>query len=206
MDELISVKRFSQACENNKTPILAYLKTHFKSVRHVLEIGSGTGQHAAFFASALPHITWQPTDVIENHPSIEAWIAESKCTNTLPLRCFFFGKDSWNFDLVDAVFSANTTHIMQRQEADVMMQTISKKLPKQGIFCQYGPFKIGGQFTSESNRAFDLSLRERGYGGIRDVEELQRWAVELELIHNYDMPANNQLLVWQKHTAKFNTL
>ncbi len=198
MDQLTSAKRFSQPCENNKAAILKHLTTHFAATTHVLEIGSGTGQHAAFFAPALPHLSWQPTDVVENHASISAWIEEFKCTNTLPISCFFVGQDEWCFESVDGVYSANTAHIMQYHEVQLMMETISSQLPAKGIFCQYGPFKIDGKFTSQSNHEFDCSLRERGYGGIRDIAELAQWAGDLVLTHNHPMPANNQLLVWQK--------
>ncbi|GAA0857764.1 DUF938 domain-containing protein [Aliiglaciecola litoralis] len=193
-----SQKSFSQACENNKAPILAHLKKHLVGKCKVLEIGSGTGQHVSFFAQHFVDIVWQPTDVIENHPSIKAWVADANCHNVLPPACFFIGQDEWHFNNVDAVYSANTAHIMQPEEAQLLMQTVAKNLPQGGVFCQYGPFKINGEFTSDSNYEFDLSLRQRGYGGIRSLEELTTWAQGLTLSHNYFMPANNQLLIWHK--------
>ncbi|MFA3789677.1 DUF938 domain-containing protein [Aliiglaciecola sp. SL4] len=191
-------KDFSQPCENNKAPILTQLREHFANQSKVLEIGSGTGQHAAFFAPALSHLTWQPTDIPDNHGSINAWVAESQCSNVLSPVEFFIGRDKWTFSGVDSVFSANTTHIMQPHEAQLMMETIAVNLPKSGVFCQYGPFKIDGNFTSDSNAQFDQSLRQRGYGGIRDITELKSWAVPLTLDDMIQMPANNHLLVWRK--------
>lgn len=191
-------KRYSQACENNKQPIIAELMQEFANSSKVLEIGSGTGQHAAWFAAALPRVTWQPTDVIENHLSIKQWVAEAKCENVLVPKPFFVGKDKWTFTNIDAVFTANTAHIMQVEEALLLMHEVSENLQDHGVFCQYGPFKIDGKCTSESNYAFDLSLREQGYGGIRDIKELQQHAQNLTLERKIIMPANNFLLVWRK--------
>ncbi|WP_342807318.1 DUF938 domain-containing protein [Alteromonas sp. M12] len=191
-------KNFSQPCENNKAPILEQLLVHFANQTKVLEIGSGTGQHAAFFAPALPHLTWQPTDIADNHASINAWLEEAKCTNVLPPEEFFIGKDSWSFQDVNGVFSANTTHIMQPHEAQLMMQTVAINLPETGVFCQYGPFKFDGKYTSQSNAQFDQSLQQRGFGGIRDIAELKNWATSLTLDDMIQMPANNHLLVWRK--------
>ncbi len=191
-------KRFSQPCENNKQPILTELKRELAEARKVLEIGSGTGQHAAWFANALPQLVWQPTDVQENHSSINAWVAEANCSNVLPPKPFFIGVDQWSFDNIDAVFTANTAHIMQVEETLLMMREVSGNLPQGGVFCQYGPFKIDGNCTSESNLAFDISLRQQGYGGIRDIEELALHAEQLTLTRRIAMPANNFLLVWRK--------
>ncbi|GAB2709470.1 DUF938 domain-containing protein [Aliiglaciecola aliphaticivorans] len=195
---MVNNKDFSQACENNKTPILAQLRTHFADQNKIVEIGSGTGQHAAYFAPALPHLTWQPTDIPGNHDNINAWLEESECSNVLPPVEFFIGRDSWSFSDIDGVFSANTTHIMQPHEAQMMMETIAHNLPDNGVFCQYGPFKFDGKFTSASNDQFDQSLRERGYGGIREIVELQTWAKPLSLVETIQLPANNHLLVWRK--------
>lgn len=191
-------KRFSQACENNKQPILDVLKKHFSAVTRVLEIGSGTGQHAAFLPVNLPHLTWHTSDMPVNHFSISAWIADVPTNNLRAPLSFTIGVDPWPLQNVDAVFSANTAHIMQPQEAKLMMELVQANLVQNGVFCQYGPFKIAGQFTSESNAVFDNNLRESGYGGIRDVDELTEWAPELALTDRIEMPANNFLLVWRK--------
>jgi cyclopropane fatty-acyl-phospholipid synthase-like methyltransferase len=194
-------QRFSQACENNKGVILAELIEHFAFSKRVLEIGSGTGQHAVYFAPALPHLIWQTSDLKVNHSSIQAWIDASSNTEALnnlksPIE-FMIGQHDWPDDKIDAVFSANTAHIMQPEETHKMMAMIAKNLPPKGIFCQYGPFKVDGQYTSESNQQFDLHLAREGCGGIPDISELESWAKGLSLVNRIPMPANNFMLVWQ---------
>jgi hypothetical protein len=195
-------KPYSQACENNKQPILTQLEIHFSESCKVLEIGSGTGQHAVYFAPKLPHLIWQTSDQPHYHTGIQAWLAECPAELTtgnliapIPLT---IGQSSWPELGIDAVFTANTTHIMQSNEAKLMMQLVAEKLPHRGVFCQYGPFNIDGKFTSNSNYQFDHHLKAEGCGGIRDIEELQRWASGLELLERISMPANNFLLVWRK--------
>lgn len=197
-------KQFSQACENNKQPILALLNEFFSNRSHVLEIGSGTGQHSVYFAQSLEHLIWQTSDQPENHPSVLAYGAEAGLPNWRAPLSFTVGRDPWPDvePAIDAVFTANTAHIMQCSEAKLMMQLIAEYLPTGGVFCQYGPFKFDGNFTSESNRNFDASLRARGFGGYRDVEELTQWAQTgqgcLSLQSVVPMPANNHLLLWRK--------
>lgn len=190
-------KRFSQACENNKVPILCELEKHFASSTQVLEIGSGTGQHAAYFAPRLLHLRWWTSDMPANHPSIQAWLADLESDNVQAPKPFTIGQDEWPV-AVDAVFSANTAHIMQVHEVELMMQLIGKHLPQGGVFCQYGPFNVNGQYTSQSNAAFDQHLANEGCGGIRDISELESWAHELILTERVSMPANNFLLVWKR--------
>jgi SAM-dependent methyltransferase len=189
---------FSQACENNKLPILAELKRHLAHCHDVLEIGSGTGQHSVYFAPGLPHLRWHCSDVAENHPSIVAWQQEYPADNLLAPQVFKVGRDPWPNVHADAVFSANTAHIMQPLEVQTMLQLIGKNLAKGGVFCQYGPFNINGHYTSESNERFDQHLLNEGYGGIRDIAELKEWGTRLSLVDKIQMPANNLLLVWHK--------
>lgn len=191
-------KPFSQACENNKQPILTQLQRFFSHARQVLEIGAGTGQHAVFFAPQLPHLHWTPSDQPQYHPGIEAWIHEYPSANLSSPIAFTVGENSWPAPTYDAVFSANTAHIMQPVEAQLMMRLIAQNLPEGGVFCQYGPFKVDGEYTSDSNAAFDQHLHEQGYGGIRDIDELRGWAEGLSLVDVVDMPANNLLLHWIK--------
>lgn len=193
-------KGFSQACENNKLPILQCLQGAFTNTRQVLEIGSGTGQHAVFFAANLPHLTWQTSDLPVNHPSILAWQVEQPVSNLRAPVPFTIGLDDWprTKPAFDGVFTANTTHIMQPQQVRLMMQLVSRQLPAGGVFCQYGPFNENGDYTSESNREFDLYLQAQGYGGIQDIAQLQNWAGCLLLQKQAKLPANNQLLVWQQ--------
>lgn len=191
-------KHFSQACVNNSQPILSQLSRLLSKTKHVLEIGSGTGQHAAYFSPHLPQLTWHTSDVVQNHASIRAWIEETGASNIMPPVRFKVGSDDWPMEGVDGVFSANTAHIMQPFEVQLMMQMIAKNLAPGGIFCQYGPFKIDGRHTSDSNSAFDLHLARQGCGGIRDIQQLVDWEKGLILSEQISLPANNLLLVWRK--------
>ncbi len=191
-------KPFSQPCENNKQPIVDILSTEFKHTRYVLEIGSGTGQHAVHFAPRLPHLRWQTADQAEYHTGIHAWMAEQPSSNLLAPIEFIFPDAIWPSSEIDGVFTANTAHIMLKQEVQAMMTLIDNMLPKSGVFCQYGPFVVDGKFSSQSNLDFHHKLLDSGRGGYRDVDELVAWAPNLSLSHIHEMPANNLLLVWIK--------
>ena len=196
----MSEQRYSPSCENNRQPIIAQLKVFFADCRSVLEIGSGTGQHAVYFAPELPHLHWQTSDVEVNHGSINAWLEELKAENIAPPILFKVGVNDWPDGQYDAVYSANTAHIMQREEVQTMMQLIADKLPDGGVFCQYGPFTENGQFSSDSNAQFHHQLVAQGYGGYRDIEQLSEWVAHagLTLHEKINMPANNLMLVWRK--------
>ena len=191
-------KAFSPSCERNQQPILEQLVEHLKDSKRLLEIGSGTGQHAVYFAERLPHLTWYCSDAPDNHASINAWLAEANLANAVAPIAFHFGKNDWPALEVDAVFTANTTHIMPPSAAKLMMQTVAQQLPLGGVFCQYGPMNVNGEYTSEGNREFDLHLAQSGCGGIRDIDELKEWGAGLTLVDQIAMPANNFLLVWQR--------
>ncbi|MBL4832270.1 MAG: DUF938 domain-containing protein [Aliivibrio sp.] len=191
-------KLSSPSCDRNKQPILEHLSIYFRDRKNVLEIGSGTGQHAYFFASQLPHLNWHTSDRPDSHASINAWIAYSDSENIINPLEFTVGVDGWPSENIDAVFTANTTHIMQPHEAKTMMEMVSDNLPKGAVFCQYGPMKVNDKFTTESNQAFDQTLKQRGFGGIQDIEQLVSWAKGMRLIATIPMPANNFFLVWEK--------
>lgn len=196
---------FSQACENNKQPILAVLARVFNESRHVLEIGSGTGQHAVFFARELPQLAWQTSDVLEHHQGIQRWLSAYPAPNLLAPVEFDLRAPRWPDEKIDAVFSANTAHIVSWPLVEVMFTTVAAHLPIGGYFVLYGPFNYAGQFTSDSNRAFDQFLRERDpASGIRDIEALQTLAarVGLALQDDVAMPANNRCLVWVKRDTE----
>jgi hypothetical protein len=193
-------KPFSQACENNKQPILAVLRRHFGGVREVLEIGSGTGQHAVFFAARLPHLVWQTSDVLENHPGINAWIDGAAVGNVRRPLALDVTAQPWPLGTTGAVFSANTAHIMSWPAVETMIAGVGAVLVPGGVFCLYGPFNYNGEFTSESNARFDKSLRLRDpASGIRDFEKVDALAraAGLELVEDQAMPANNRTLVWR---------
>ncbi|MDP4984578.1 DUF938 domain-containing protein [Pseudoalteromonas tunicata] len=191
---------FSQACENNKIPIVEQLKKIFTTTSKVLEVGSGTGQHAVFFAAQLPHLIWQPTDLTVNHYGINAWRNELPSPNLKPPLELDVSA-AWPVVQVDGIFTANTLHIMSWELVKLFFQGVGKHLALQGRLVVYGPFKYQGQFTSESNAQFDLWLKAhdsaRGVRNIEDVVQLAQ-SVGLALISDTVMPANNQLLVFEK--------
>ncbi len=194
-------KPFSQACENNKAPILAVLREVMAGARSVLEIGSGTGQHAVYFAGQMPWLVWQPSDRRENLPGIRAWMAEAAPGNLREPLELDVDQPDWPALAVDAAFSANTAHIMSWPQVERCFAGVAARLPAGGVFCLYGPFNYAGQFTSESNARFDAMLRARDpASGLRDCEALQALGarVGLALVADHPMPANNRLLVWRK--------
>jgi len=195
------MKQYSEACEENKIPILEVLGKEFAQAKTVLEIGSGTGQHAVFFAEQLPHLIWQPSDIINTHASIIAWINDSELDNVLPPLELDVAKHYWPKQFYDGLFSANTTHIMSWPQVVDMFNHLSSVLVTRGKFCLYGPFNYQGKFTSASNEHFDQWLKARDpKSGVRDFEALNELAENNSFIlkHDYEMPVNNRLLVWQK--------
>ena len=193
-------KRFCQATENNKDAILDVLKERFASVKVVFEIGSGTGQHAVHFAPQLEHLTWVTADMEVNHDTIKAWLTDFPSDNIDGPLVYEVGNSDWPVKGADAVFSANTAHIMQPDITRQMFYNVADNLPKGGVFCLYGPFNVDGQYTSEGNKSFDAHLAREGCGGIRDISELQSWVADKHLVleERLAMPANNFLLVWRK--------
>ena len=193
-------RQFSTACERNREPILAILHDAFADRTRVLEIGSGTGQHAVFFGAALPHLIWQTSDVPQNHPGIIAWQQEAGLVNVLPPLALDVNGE-WPPGPFDAVFSANTCHIMAWPEVQAMFAGIGRVLSTGGVVCIYGPFNYGGQFTGASNAQFDASLKAQApHMGIRDFEAIDALAAAqgLALQGDHAMPANKRLLVWRR--------
>jgi len=191
---------YSEACERNRGPILEVLREAFADRRRVVEIGAGTGQHAVHFARNLPQLAWQPTDSAEYLAGLAARIAAEGPPNLgTPLELDVL-HDPWPAVSGDAVFSANTLHIMSWQAVEALFAGPPRILEPGGVVAIYGPFKYGGQCTTASNAAFDAMLRERDpESGLRDFEEVDALvaAVGLELQADHAMPANNQLLVWR---------
>lgn len=191
---------FSQACENNKSPILEKLVSLFANCSRVLEIGSGTGQHAIHFAKGLPHLKWQPSDQAEYLPGVRQWLDAYQTKNILPPIELNVLQKNWPVGF-DAVFSANTSHIMSWDIARHMLKHVSEALPAGGVFVLYGPFNYNGNFTSSSNANFDRFLREQDpLRGIRDFEKVDQIVSDngMALIDDFTMPANNRLLAWAK--------
>ena len=194
-------KPFSQSCENNKVPIFSVLEKAFRNARGVLEIGSGTGQHAVHFARNLPHLKWQPSDLAENLPGIQLWFDEVKLTNIKDPIVLNVIDLPWQIEPVDTVFSANTLHIMGKPEIECLFQGIESVLSVDGTLCVYGPFNYGGKYTSESNERFDAYLyRQNPKSAIRDFEWVNSLAESagFNLVKDHEMPVNNRLLEWRK--------
>ena len=196
-------KPFSPACERNREPILAVLRGHFAGSRSVLEIGSGSGQHAVHFAAAMPWLTWQCSDVAGNLGGIGMWQDEAGLANTPAPIVLDVAEGPWPAGF-DAVFSANSLHIMGWAEVEAFFAGVGRVLAGGGVLVVYGPFNDNDGYTSDSNRDFDAWLKARDpRSGLRDsgaVDALAR-AVGLQLIDDVAMPANNRCLVWRHRRA-----
>lgn len=190
------------ATQRNREPILAVLREWFGDRRRVLEIGSGTGQHAVHFAAALPQLIWQTSDLPENHGAIQAWIDITGQANVLPPLALDAGDGAaWPDQRFDAVFSANTLHIMSWPHVQALFANLPRVLADSALLVIYGPFNVGGNFTSASNAAFDAQLRAQSpQRGIRDREAVGALAqaAGLRLAADIAMPANNRCLVWRR--------
>ena len=194
-------KPFSQACENNKHPILEKLREVFVAPGTVLEIGTGTGQHAVCFAAALPHLVWQPSDQPGNERLCQPWLDDYSGDNILPPVALNVAEEPWPVKDIEGAYSANTAHIMAWPEVEQMFGGLGKRLPAGAAFCLYGPFNYDGGFTSNSNARFDQYLKNQApHMGIRDMDDLQRLAgsAGFTLEADHEMPANNRLLVWRR--------
>lgn len=194
------MKPYADSCDRNREPILEVLRKHFADRRRVLEIGSGTGQHAVYFAAALPHLTWQTSDLETNLPGIRMWLDDAALP-TLPPPIALDVRGAWPAQRFDAVFTANTLHIMSWPSVCRLFESLPGALADDAVLAAYGPFNYDGRFTSPSNATFDAWLRQRSpESGIRefaDVDALAR-SVGLRLLEDRAMPANNRTLVWQR--------
>jgi SAM-dependent methyltransferase len=194
------LKPFSEACERNREPILSILSRVFAERSCVLEIGSGTGQHATYFAPRLPHLIWQPSDRAENLPGIRAWATEANATNLAPPVELDVDAPWPNVD-ADAAFTANTCHIMSWPQVEKLFAGAGALLPPGGVLAVYGPFTYRGRATAESNLRFDAMLRDRDpLSGLRELEAIRALAEthRLALMEDNAMPANNRLLVFHR--------
>lgn len=195
---------YAAASVRNSEPILRVLADEVGDRDRLLEIGSGTGYHAVTFARALPGMTWQTSDLAENHDYIHAAIRESGLANVLrPIELDVLDPGGTGLDNAgfDAVYSSNTAHIMSIDAVRSMVAVVGNALKTGGRFLLYGPFKRGGRCSTASNTAFDESLRARDAAmGIRDLETIDQLAAQhcMQHLRTYAMPANNLLVVWQK--------
>ncbi len=202
----MTLKPYSPSCERNQQPILSVLREYFADRSAVLEIGSGTGQHAAHFAAAMPWLQWQCSDHADYLPGIRMWLDDAALPNTpVPFEVQAVldpepGLAPMPSSRYDAVFSANTLHIMGWPEVQALFAGLVTVLADGALLAIYGPFNEGGDFSSQSNCEFDASLKARDpRSGIRDVEAVNAMAkgIGLSRIADIAMPANNRMLVWR---------
>mgnify|MGYP001547954484 CR=1 FL=1 len=201
VDAVAMSKPYSESCVQNRAPIFAVLQPRLGDCEHLLEIGSGTGQHAVYFAAELPHLTWHTSDCGENHPGITAWLRDAQLPNIQAPIALDVLQDPWPERPFDAVFSANTAHIMSTAAVEAMFSGVGRVLRPGARFLLYGPFNYDGHFTSPSNRDFDARLRAYDPAmGVRDVAWLAELATAsaMALVEDIEMPVNNRLLIWQK--------
>jgi len=191
----------SEACERNKEPLLAVLREELAGCEQLLEIGSGSGQHAVHFAAHLPRLTWQASELPENLAPLAERIRAAQLPNLRAPLALDVRVRPWRMAAADAVFSANTLHIIAWQAVQQFFDGVGALLAAPGVLCVYGPFRFRGRHTSDSNAAFDAYLRERDpLSGLRDFEALDALAQAQGLNFSADhaMPANNRTLVWRR--------
>ena len=192
---------FAESGVENREPILSVLSPRLEGCSSLLEIGSGTGQHAVYLAPQLPHIVWQTSDRADHHAGIRAWLDEADLGNVRPPLVLDVLQDVWPEGPYDAVFSANTAHIMSSDAVAAMFRGVGRVLAGGGRFLLYGPFSYAGRHTAPSNASFDVWLKARDpQMGIRDVDWLQGLAADagMSLDEDIAMPVNNPTLVWLK--------
>ena len=192
---------FSAACERNKDPILGVLRIRLAGRSQVLEIGSGTGQHAAYFARALDHLIWHPTEQLAYLADLAERVKLEGSHNLRAPTLLDVRQAVWPVRSVDAVFTANTLHIMSWAEVTALFRGVGNVLAPGGVLCIYGPFRYAGRYTSESNQEFDRMLQERDpQSGLRDIQAITALAGQygLRLDTDHDLPANNRLLILTK--------
>lgn len=192
---------FSPSCERNQQPIFEQLDKLLVDSRKMLEIGSGSGQHALFFANQFPLLRWQPTELAMNHEALQINLAAGSVGNILAPKVVDVCQPDWGVEPVDVVFTANTLHIMGWAQVKCFFSGVGASLEHGGQLIVYGPFRYAGEYTSASNAEFDMWLQQRDPdSGIRDFLAVNALAEAegLRLTADVTMPANNQLLVWQK--------
>ena len=193
---------YSQACENNKGPILDVLSRVFVSCRDVLELASGTGQHATWFSAQMPFLQWQPTETAQHIEILNPRCSQYSGANLLPPKALDVSDRPWPVEAIpDALFSANSLHIMPWSSVEALFGELGDRARANTLLVIYGPFNYGGQYTSPSNAQFDQRLAQQSpVSAIRDFEKVNALASNagFELREDIEMPANNRLLVWRK--------
>ncbi len=190
----------SEACERNKGPILEVLRDAFAGCTHVLEVGSGTGQHAVHFAIEMPWLVWQPSEQADAMPALRKRIFREGPSNLRAPVELDVTRTPWDVRRVDAVYTANTLHIMHWPQVEAFFAGLPAVVKPATVLAIYGPFRYAGNYTSDSNAAFNALLRTRDpESGIRDFEAVDALArtAGFEFVADHRMPANNQTLVWK---------
>ncbi|MFV2004194.1 MAG: DUF938 domain-containing protein [Gammaproteobacteria bacterium] len=190
-------KPCSESCDQNKAVILSVIAPLFSAYSTVLEIGSGTGQHAIYFAEKMPHLLWYTSDCLPYLDGINMWLKEAEISNVIEPFELNVTSSSWPILEVDAVFTANTLHIMNDQDVESFMAGVGELLQPEGSLLIYGPFNYGGSYTSASNKSFDQWLKSRdSLSGIKHIESVVSLANDngMQLRDDYEMPANNRIL------------
>jgi hypothetical protein len=193
-------KPFAPAAEENRDAILKVLQQEFKHINTVLEIGSGTGQHAAYFSQHLAHLNWQASDKHTMLSGIAMWLDDANLETPLaPIELDV--NLNWPQQSYQGAYAANIAHIIHWNEIEALFSGLDQVLIDSAVFCLYGPFNINGDYTSESNRLFDLWLKERDPEScIRDKNDLDQLAIKnnFQASSLWEMPANNKILCWRR--------
>lgn len=197
-----NLRRHAPATARNREPIAEVLARLLTQPATVLEIASGTGEHAAYFGARFPYLTWQPTDFdAESLPSIDAWATEAGVANVRKALQLDASADTWPVEHADAIFSANMIHIAPIEACEGLLRGAARVLPTGGLLILYGPFREGGVHTAPSNEAFDESLRARNPAwGVRNLDDVAATASArgLDQVETVRMPANNLVVVFRK--------
>lgn len=194
-------KPYSESCDQNREVILSVIQPVLASSSELLEIGSGTGQHAVYFSEYMPHLQWQTSDRKQYHDGIIAWIEDSDVNNVaMPIELDVTTSE-WPQQRYDAVFTANTLHIMSDEDTTNFFTGVGRVIKDDADLLVYGPFNYAGRYTSESNERFDAWLKSRDIqSGIKDFEFIELLASDngMSLIEDHAMPANNRILHFRK--------
>ena len=192
---------YSEACENNKEPILEVLQKHIDKQKTLLEIGGGSGQHGEFFAQHFPKLLWQSSDTPKAVDTLNLRLQATGLSNLPKAIPIDVDDSNWNVDTYDLIFTANSLHIMSENSVRNFFHGVPRTLNAQGLLLVYGPFKYGGKFTTKSNEQFNSWLKSRDpKSGLRDFESINFLANQagLKFLADNSMPANNQMLVFFK--------
>ena len=197
----MDLRHSSPSTARNREPILTVLQGVLREDAHVLEVASGSGEHAVYFASVMPGVTWQPSDPdADARASIEAWRSSDVTPNVLPVLDIDLAAPDWNTPQVtyDAIVAINVIHISPWEATLGLMAGAARLLTPQGRLITYGAYKVDGQHTAPSNESFDQWLKARDPRfGVRDLEAVREAARDqgLRVLQELEMPANNLMLI-----------